>query len=121
VTAWDIDDVEASALISVTQGILDGLDGIEADLDTAVAELAEALGSRTVKNALQECNADFMRPMAVSAHLAGTRICNQTQEAVNAYVAGNNRMADAAQKRVDDLPEYTSTYDTTTTPNVTAS
>lgn len=120
-TAWDIDDVEASALISVTQGILDGLDGIETRFDMAVSELAAALGSTTVNSALTECHEDFMRPMAVSAHISGMTICNQTQKAVNAYVAGNNQMAEAAQKRVDDLPQYTETHDTAQMPDVAAS
>lgn len=119
-TTWKIDVEEANGIIVKTHGVLDDLDGIETTLDTAVSDLVTALANPTLAGAVQDCNTQFMRPVAVSAHLQGTQICNKTQEAVNAYHGGDLVMAEDSQSGVDDLPVYDEGYSTQETSAVPA-
>lgn len=101
---WDINTGAAGGVVVAAQGDVDRLTAQETALTTAFEEAATACDHLDIGDALNSLLGDFAGPLLQSAKNAGNSICGHTSEAINAYIQGDESMAEDAEHAIHSVP-----------------
>lgn len=96
---WNIDTAAVQAVMTDVRGKTDLMTAEQAAMRSALESAAGSVNSALIANALAEVHDQYLAPLITSAWNRAERVKDQTFLAVQAYVDGDQEMADNANRQ----------------------
>lgn len=100
---YEVNVEKTREVISSTRGHVQDFDGQRTTLSTAVETAAGTANSSLIMGALQEVYDGYQGKLATVLDHTGTNVVNEADKMVNAFVAGDQQMADTSRLAADDV------------------
>lgn len=96
---WNIDTAAVQGVISEVQRETEMMKAEQAAMRNALESTAESVNSALITNALAEVHDLYLAPLVTSGWQRAERVKDQTSLAVQAYVSGDQEMAENANNQ----------------------
>lgn len=100
---YTINVAEARAVVRATRDHVEDFETQRTDLSTAVEEAAGTSNSALIMGALQEVYNGYQGKLATVLDFTARNVVNEADKMINAYVAGDQTIADQARRATDDV------------------
>lgn len=107
IIGWDVDDVATRGIITAAVEYIDELPGIGDTMAEKFTAAAEACDHIAIGAALDSVLTTYVSPLHDAAHAGGHFVLSQLENAVRAYLDGDQQMGEAALDAVDEIPDWT--------------
>jgi hypothetical protein len=102
---WTVQVDEARTVIDAAKVHFDEIDQLEADCSLKIEQAMTAVDNFEIGEALASTYELHLGVMISSAEAAGDNVCAKMHEAINAYVGGDQQMAEDAQRSAAAVPD----------------